>query len=174
MEEIEVDKARMDALRSLSDTNMAISHARESLQTLEKNETEYLLEREKKVVLRVENAFKDSSALIEQTVKNYEMVKDFAGVVIQSSEQIQKAIGSIKEHSKLHDERTAAWEARCTQQEEDVANEKKVIQSQVILLNSEKEGIEAAKRLLVAHERKLTDERGTLERAIKRLREGRI
>jgi len=174
MEEIEVSKAKMDALKALADTNIAVSRAKETLQVLEENEAKYLLEREKKVVERVGKALNDSAQLVEQTIQNYELVKGFSDSVTEAGKKVSEVVESIEKHSALHEARVSAWEAKCNEQDAWISEQKKVIHLGHISLNSEKEGIEKRKKLLDQIERKLVDERGTLERAIKRLKEGKI
>jgi len=174
MEHIEIDKARMDALRALSDTNMEVSRARETLSILKKDEAGYLEEREKKVIQHVHKALEDSEDIIKKTIQNYELVKDFAVSVSEAGKAIGEAVEEITKYSEVHEERISAWEARCKEQDNWIAEQKKVIQLSNVLLNSEKESIERQKKLLADGNRRLASDRATLERAIKRLKEGRI
>ena len=62
----------------------------------------------------------------------------------------------------------------CKEQEEELQNLRQQAKVDSIRIRDENMGIEAKKRELKTIERKLADERGTLDRAITRLKEGRI
>lgn len=172
--DIIVTKESMDALQALADTNMKVSQAKAALAKLEEDETEYLLSREQRVVERLNRTLIQSETLVTETLNNYALVKSFADAVSHTADAVVAATQEIVRRDETFKDTINAFEAHCNTQEAKLAEQKKVIQSAHILLNSEKEGIERQKKLLSEKSRKIADERATLERAITRLTEQRI
>lgn len=171
---IEVDKAKMEALQMLSDTNLKISEAKSTLVRLRSEEKDFLDSREKKVIERVEQALAESEKIVNETIKSYEFVKEYAAEVRNIAQAVISAVDLIVARDEHFDRRVTEWEKKCNSQEAALAQQKQVIESGHVLLNSEKESIKRQKISLGASERKLAADRASLDNAIKRLKEGRI
>lgn len=169
-----VSKQEMQALQALADTTLRVSAAKASLIKLEETETEYLVSREKKAVDRIQAAFDASKGLVEETNKNYELIADFATSVREGATFLAEA---YEKFTAFCTEKTAffeAWERDIKNQEETVNGLRKLLKVEKVVIESDKRGIETTKRALSEQSRKIEDDRGTLERAVKRLKDNRI
>lgn len=169
-----VDKQQMDALKALAATTLKVSDAKTTLIKLEETETEYLVGREKKAMECIQKVHDTSADLLQKTQENYDGVTQILSTISGFTDFITKAYGKFQDILKAFDERNVLWEENCKKWEEE--NQKKV--NELKLRQSVVEGMEFAnektKKKLSEDQQKLDDRYGTLERAIKRLKEGRI
>lgn len=174
MTEHTISKEHMDALRVLADTNVEISKAKELLSGLKKTESEYLTEREGKAIERIAQVLEDSRVLVAETAKNYAEahslsmeVSGFAKFLCEAHKDLDRLFTTFKEKQD-------AWDVEVSQQEAVIALIKREVETDKVTIANDKKGIENANKKLANDRRKLEDERGTLERAINRLKQGRI
>lgn len=169
-----VDKEKMDSLKALADTNMQISTAKGTLVKLQEMETDYLVEREKKAVARVAKIFADSAELLEKATSNYAEVHDLCQTASSFADYLVKSYDSFSEVVRLFDEKSALWDESVKAQEAKFAEINRQIKTDRVLLENDKESLKKREGVLKQGERKLADDRASLERAINRLKEGKI
>lgn len=169
-----VSKQEMEALQALSATTLRVSEARATLIKLEETETEYLVSREKKAMDRIQAAFAVSQGLVEETNKNYELIADFASSVREGATFLAMAYEKFTAFCTEKATFFEAWERDIKNQEETVNGLRKLLKVEKVVIESEKNSIETTKKALSEQSRKLDDDRGTLERAFKRLKDNKI
>jgi hypothetical protein len=169
-----VDKQTMDSLKALADVNIKVSEARSLLSTLQAEETEYLEAREKRALGRIQKVHDESAMLIKQTGDNYEDVHTLCVSVTELAGFITEAYGKFASLKETFDDRAVAWEAHIKEKESEVAALLKLAEADRVKLANETKAVARTKVLIAQDKRKLDDERATLERAIKRLKEGRL
>ncbi len=174
MIETEISKEHMDSLKALADTNMKIGVARQTLQKLEETETSYLEERENKAVLRIQKMFDDSKELITGIRENYAQAKELLTSASSFSDFLVKSYEALTALIERFNEKSVVWEAKVKVQEEEFSQIRQQIKNDQVRIKNDSESLERAKAKMVLERRKLDDERGTLDRAITRLKEGRI
>lgn len=174
MEHFEVDEKKMTALRGLADINMQIGAARGILTTLQEQETEYLVSREKKAVDRITKVLQESSDLVEETNKNYDQIIEIVETVKSGAGFLAKVYASFKEYVSIFEKAKTAWERDIENQETTISEVKKALRVERVKLDNEKKSLDDTRAKLIEDERKINDDRATLERAIKRLNEGRV
>lgn len=174
MNEIEVTKQHMDALKGLADTNLKISEARNALVQLQEQETEYLVSRERKAVARIQRVLEESRTLLEETNRNYEIIEDFGRSVREGTQFLTEANESFQKLLEAKDQHYQDWETDIKNQEETIVSLRNGLKLELSTVQSEKSQVEVAKMNLVKEKRKLDDERGTLARAIQRLKNNKI
>ena len=174
MNEIEVTKQHMEALKALADINVKIGVARGVLTKLEETETEYLVSREKKAVDRIQKVLDDSGALVEQINKNYEAVESFAQAVGEGSKILEDACVKFKELTDAFDKRSELWERDIANREETMLSLARALKVDGIKIQHQRENLDRMTVDINNKTRKMQDERGTLDRAIKRLKEGKV
>lgn len=169
-----VDKQTMDALKALSDINLKVSEARNVLTKLEETETEYLVSREKKAIKKIQTTLDSSKELVEQINKNYETISGFAHSVSDGAVFLSKAHGSFTALVEAFAQKQTEWERDIKNQEETIVALKNSLKVDMVWLEGEKKTLDYGNKKLHQDSLKLEDERGTLERAIIRLKQGRI
>jgi len=174
MEHYEVSAQHMEAIKALAETNMKISEAKNALALIKKEEVSYLEQREKEATERVSRILGESNELVKQTKGNYEDIKQFLNTVsslalsvVESQETLELLIASFNEKSRL-------WEAETKKQEEEIEEIKKHMVADKAYIQAEHKNIQKQHEKIRNEQKKLDADRGTLERAIKRLKEGRI
>lgn len=174
MNEHTISKEHMDALKALTDLNLKVSEARAELSEIENTKTEYIVEREKEAVERIEASLNASKDILRETRENYGLVSDFCNTMTGFADFLKEAHARFDEAVASFDESKVIFEAEMSRQENEIAETKKIIATERVKIANDKKSIENSKKTLEKTARKLEDERGTLERAIKRLKLGRI
>lgn len=174
MIETEITKEHMDSLKALADTNVKIGIARSNLQKLEEEETAYLEARENKALGRIQKMFDDSKELLDGIRSNYVQVKELLNTASSFSDFLTKAYESLSALIKDFNQRGELWEAKVKEKEEEFALIKQDIKNDKVRIANDRQALDAKETLLRVEARKIQDERATLERAITRLKEGRI
>lgn len=174
MEIHEVNKEKMDALKALSETNLKVSEARALLQTLQEDETEYLVGREKRAVERIEAVLKDSEAVLSQIGENYASTANLSNEVADVCTKITDLLITFTECRGLFATKCDAFDAYIGKQEDSVAKMKQDVQVQKTLLKEKEESLNRKSKQIDIDRRKLIDDRAALERAINRFKKGRI
>lgn len=166
----EVTKEHMDALKALADVNLKVSEARNLLTKLQEGETEYLVSREKKAVDRIQSVLAESTQLLEETTKNYEVIHDLAKSVTQTAKFLSDAhrdFGLLIEEKDKHYE---AWEGDIKVQEEGIVSLRNGLKVDLSTVESARKQVESDKISLERERKKIEDQRGTLARAVARLK----
>jgi len=169
-----LDHQKMESAKALADMNMQVSAAKALLTRLEGEEEAYLALREEKAQKRVQEVLEESKELIDQTGRNYDEVKQYA----DSLTKVAKAISSVYEeldqtlvsfYGKME-----AWDKMVEKQHEELSTLKQAVKVQQVKQDNDRVSLENRAKTLETWETKLKDERGTLDRAIERLKQGRI
>lgn len=164
----------MQSLKLLADTNMEISKAREGLSAIKKLETEYLAEREKKVIAHLETVLEESKGVVRQTKENHDAVKNLLTSAQGYSEAVLKGYEDFKQLVAAFEERDIEWERDTERTRKHLEEEKKVLSIQKITIDQGQEALTRAWEQLAKDQRKLAVDRGTLARAIERLKKNKI
>lgn len=164
----------MDSVKELAATNLKISEAKNIIFKLQEDETVYLEEREKKALVRIDKVLEDSRELLDLTKGNYNEVHEFCKTISSFANFLSEAhtkFGGVLESYK---ERNDEWNIEIDRQNAELEEIRKNITIERSLLANEKKNIEKAREGIEKEMKKMVDERGTLDRAIIRLKEGRI
>lgn len=169
-----VTKEHMEALQALSGVNIKISEAFNKLRDLEQKETEYLVEREKKAVDRIQKTIELSKGLLHEADKNYGQIKEIENVLTKSVNDIEKLSTDYAQLLEDFAIRNNQWEKQITEQQNDIAAKTRDLQIIRIELENDRKNIELAQKRLEEGQTKLASDRGTLERTINRLKQGKL
>ncbi len=174
MEIHEVEKQKMEVIQALATVNMKVSEAKGLLSKLEEQETEYLIEREARVMARIGKVLEESQQAIIDAHGNYaekqkvaQSLSDFVTLLVETCEKFEKM-------REAYDEKTIVWENKVKTDETRLAELQRLIKVDGELLKEGKDALDRRENKLKQMERKITDDRGVIEREIKRLKEGRI
>lgn len=174
MEKINVTHEQMIALEKLAETNLKVSEAKNALSLLKKQEIEYIEEREKKTLDRIQVLFDESKQIIAQTKKNYEEVHTFNNTVISFSDALCEMHTKFSDILKDFDTREQKWSQEVTRQEKEALDIRKMLKQEEARLENEKKNLDKSFKKLEDEKTKLKDERETLSRAIERLKKNKI
>ncbi len=170
----EIEKQKMESLNAIVQANLKVSEAKNLLTKLQEEETEYLVSRETKAMERITAVFEGSQQTILDAHENYasisEMTKSISGFVAFLAESVEK----LEKLKELYDARTEAWENKVKTDEARLAELQRLVHVDKITLKNDKESLGKKEKTLKEFERKLEDERGVLERTVKRIKEGNI
>lgn len=170
----ELEKEKMDSVRALAETNMQISEAKTLLFKMREEEKAYIASRSNKALTEIQKIFDESSELVQGIRSNYKEVNDvtkeasiLTTSLLEARENLTILIKDFEEHSKH-------WEKQVKEREKVFEDIKKDIKKDQVTIANDKKSIEKQKTLLKEEQRKIEDQRATLERAIERLKQGRI
>lgn len=169
-----LEKESMDAVKALAKTNVEISNAKAALEGIKKLETEYLSEREEKVIERVEKVLEESAEILAQATQNYNEVHDlcnlassFATFLIELQDKLLVLDDSFNVKATL-------WEKDIKSQEEAILELKKNLKADSTRIENDKKSLIQREKSVRTAEKKVADQWKEIDRAIKRLKEGRI
>lgn len=171
---IELEKEKMDSVRALAETNIQVSQAKTLLFKMKEEEKQYIAEREAVALNSIQKIFDESSEVIKSVRSNYQEVND----ILKESRELTKFLTEIHNNFiKLLEEFEKAklvWNDQVSNVENEFNSIKKEIKIDQITIINDKKSIEKQKVLLIEEQRKINDQRGTLERAVERLKKGRL
>ena len=170
----ELDKANMDSVKELADTNIKISEAKNILFKLQGDEKSYLDSREVKALEVVQKVLNDSAELLKEAKGNYLEIHElcttanqFVQFLLEGYAQFQNIVKDFNEHSEL-------WEQKIRKREGDLAEVRRGLEVDKTVMANDRKSLETAKKQFLNDKKKLESDQGTLQRAIKRLKENRI
>lgn len=170
MEETIVSKQNMESIKALSDVNLKISDAKNTLFRLQEEETDYLILREKKAMERIQKVIDDSKEMIKEADENHGQIKELIIGVTQISENLTRLYSGFQDLSKEFEERNVLWEADIGKQQDDIAEARKEIKIEKVQIENDKKSIQQTKVKQENDQKKLDSDRGTVQRAIERLK----
>lgn len=174
MNEIETTKKHMEALRALSDVTLKISEARNTLTSLEQNKEKFLEARAFDEVARLTQVLAESQQLIDSINANYGEITELATIVRETAASLVSIhdafFGYVQTFEKYQQERSE----QLGRQRDDIHAAAQAVKVDRAKLKNEQISIEGVKRSLEDRERKLKIDREALDRAVKRLKEGKI
>lgn len=106
----DIEQQKRDALRLIADTNMAVSKAKNDLFAIQRDETTYLEEREKKAIARIQAVLDDSKDILDQAHGNYSAVKELCRDISELCSFLSEASGKFSDLLKVFEERNEAWD----------------------------------------------------------------
>lgn len=164
----------MDSMKILAETNMKISEARNTLTSLQQDETKYLTIREEKALDRIKALFDKSSDIIEKTRSNYQEVRQ---ILSWAGELVTFIVEASTNFKKLMDdfaERNALWNEQVGKQEEKFQALERQMKIDTVRLENDKKALESEKKEIANAKLKIESDREEIKRTIIRLKENRI
>lgn len=170
----EISQEKMEALKTLADTNVKIGEARGILSNLKAEEAVFLDEREKKALERVQQILDESEETLKEAFTNYEEIRKFFSNVSDFANFLLEAYNDFQELKKTHDEYAQSWEKKVESTENHLAEIRKLIKIDQEQNAEDRKAIDKAWKEIGEAKRGMRSERETLDRAIKRLEENRV
>lgn len=169
-----LDKEKMDAVKALADTNMKVSEAKASLALIKADEGKYLAGREKKALELVERVLEESSLLLREARGNYEQVKDLHKGAGAFAEELSAAQRGLSEAVKGLETAGAEFELRAEILRKEVEAARQEVKTDQVRLKNDRESLQRERDALSRESRIVADERQAIDRAISRLKQGKI
>jgi chromosome segregation ATPase len=163
----QIDKARMDGLRELSITQNKVGEAKMALDKLQKATAEFITQREKEALEKIDELFKQSGEIVAQINKNFAETTQFANTVATFSGFLEEMYLKVMDMLSLLEEKNKAWEAKLNKRTEDLSVVESKLQEQARILEKEKQNIEVLNKKLDDKHKLLASRRASLEQAIK-------
>lgn len=164
----------MQAMKVLTDTNLKIGEAKAHLIKLQEQETSYLEEREKKVMVRINKLLDDSRGILAEAQSNYSQVRELfngvSAVVSFLSNAYEAFVGMLKDFRERNDQ----WDNKVSEIEDGFAKIRQEIANDKVRIKNDTESLKRWEKSLDLERKKIVSDRGELDRAIKRLKENRV
>lgn len=171
---MKLDHEAFESIKELAAIQANIAEGRDTLANLEKNKESFLAVQEAELIERLQKALKESSSYVNEINKyNDELVeyrrdtdsyikslRYFNERVVSVSNTIETSVSNIIAH--------------LDEQSEAISKAKKQIKLDRENIKTEREELAMKNKLMQEQEIKLKDGQETLERAITRLKQGRI
>jgi len=167
-------KEKMDAVKALADTNIKISEARDTLAKIKALESSYLSDREKKAIEMIEKIIKDSENLLKEAKNNYEEIISLYNTVSGFSSFLTDSYGKFKEMLVEFEKKNILWTASLNAREEELSQISATIRLDKVRIKNDRESLNRKEEDLKLERRKINDDRAVIDRAITRLKEGKI
>lgn len=164
----------MEALKALAETNTKIGEARGILSQLKAEETQYLSEREARAIEMIQEVLEDSEQTLKTAFANYEEIKKFASDAADFALVLTDAHADFQALQQTFNSYTASWQETIKSVENNLAELKNKIKIDQIQVKEDQAAVQRAWKQIGEEKRKIRSDRETLERAITRLKEGRI
>jgi ABC-type transporter Mla subunit MlaD len=164
----------LESLKALSEANLKISEARNTLFRLKEEETEYLVERERQAMERVEATLKASESLVAEADKNYALVLQLVAQVTDFADKLEKTQQEVEGLASEVEQQAAALKEREEKLMADLQKQNKGIEITKKLLENRQKAIENDLKKLEKERIKIADDRGVIKRTIERLKKGKI
>jgi len=165
-----VDSTKMEALKSLAETNLKVSNAKVTLAEIKNEHNAYIKKREEKVLDQIKAIIDQSQKILDEAYANYEEVHDLSKSVDQISTFIFEAHSDLLSLNKLFDERSSLWEKDVAAVNEIMSAKKKQILVDQTLIKNDQDSIKKTYKAIAVQKRKLQDDRETMEREIERFK----
>lgn len=164
----------MAALESLAKTNIEVGKSKAALVSLQKDETNYLAQREAKATKLVLKVIEDSVKALQEAGGNYaeikklqQMAADFAAYLVEAAEKFHTLYETFTAN-------TDEWEVSVKKTEKELAAIRKGLQELAKELAEEKKGIDQAYTLIARDRIRIKDDTERLARSIERLKHNRV
>lgn len=164
-----VEKQKMEALKSLAETNLAVSDIKNQLNRLRIDEGRYIEEREAMVLKQIEKVVTESREVLSEAYKNYQHLHEVAVQAAQSAKFLEEAHVEFQKVQRAFHASSQVVENRIEKAQKALDDSKKQAEIEKELIVNTKESLERTRKELVAEKIRLVDERETLERAMGRL-----
>jgi len=169
-----LEKNKMDVVRALAETSVKVSEARALLESMKTDQAKFVAERELKALEAVDKALTESKTTLDQASNNYEEAKVLLASISGFSDYLKDAHLEFKKLITSFKERSDLWDFMAKERENIADEQKKQLLIGTAKLSAERESIEQQKKAVERDKAKIKDDRETIERAITRLKEGKI
>lgn len=161
--ENELLKEKMEVVKAIAQANIELSRAKETFSKLKEEEKEYLKDREKLVLERIDAAVAGSKHLLDEIHENHEKVKDFYKSVMLCSDFLDEAYEKFSELVVNFNEKSERAEKVITEKEENLSLLKKDIDIQ-------RSRIESDMEIIKKKEKFIKDEKALIESRQKQIK----
>ena len=165
---------KMEALKALADANVKVSEVRGTIAKLKSEESAYLEEREKKALERIQIILDESESVLKEALSNYKAIHQFAKDTTELADFVHESYEDFTKLKETFHDYTKAWEENIKRKEISLAELQKKIKIDKVQVENDKEAVRVAEKRVALDRIRNRDERGTLERAIIRLKENRL
>lgn len=152
----ELEQKKMDIMKELASTNIKISDAKNLVLKLQEEETEYLVNREKKALAKVDNVLAESKDLLNRTHENYEEIHQFCQTVSQYADFLKETQDKFQDMLLLFERKNELWEENIKKINQEIADQRHIIKQDT-------ENIEKREKIIIESTERLNKEKGHIE-----------
>lgn len=174
MSEHIVTKEKMQSLRALAEVNLKVSEALTTLSGLKKEETEYFETRENEALEKIREVLAESKDLLKECDENHAQIQEFSVEVTDFASKLTIMHQWLKDLVKDFNERNELWSKELEKQRSEIQEKRNQIKAEKQIIENDRKSLDMAKKVFAGEQKKLDSDRGTVERAIERLKNNRI
>lgn len=135
----------MNSVKALADTNLKISEAKNLLFKLQEDETEYLINREKKALDKISKVFVESKDLLDKTHQNYEEIHQFCKTVSEYADFLAENHSKFQDMLATFHKRNELWEENVKKINQELADQRHAIKQDTEAITEREKRISEAK-----------------------------
>ena len=167
-------KEEFETVKALSEMSLKISEARQTLTELKNTETEYITERENKVVAQIQIIFDKSDSLVKQINKNHKDVNQLCLVVSEYKEFVKDGYNKFTELLNDFNERSTEWDLMVKDKYEEFSRLENEVKQSKESIKRDFDLIEKQKEEIRKEKIKLEDKQQIIKRTVERLKNKQI
>lgn len=135
----ELEQEQFNSVKMLADTSLKISEAKNTLFKLQEEETQYLIEREKKTINTINKTLENSAGLVKTIKDNHEEVRQYSRTITAFADYLKEMYDKFKVLQESFVERNKLWEQNMKRQEEIIAKQRKEVEAEQKLIKLDEE-----------------------------------
>ena len=171
METQVINTEKMEALKSLAQTNVKVGEAKGILLKLKAEESDYLNEREKKTLEKVNEIMLESESILKQAFSNYEEIKKFGSDVAEVAAFLAEAYKDFQDLQESFNQYNEEWQKSINATEARIKEMQDTLKADQDQLAADQKWVRGEEKKIAEDKRKIRSDRETLVRGIARLKE---
>lgn len=173
MEIHDVEQKKMDILKELAEATQKVGEARADFAEVKENEDNFYRFREEQALQRVANVLSESSEIITKIDENRDFITKITGIVFGLIEFLHNSYSEFESFVALFREHQTAWERHVKEVEDKLTDTKKGQDLLANKLKNKEKSLSDLSAKLEKERKQNRYDRDALERAIKRLNQGK-
>ena len=169
-----LDTEKFDSLKELADIQTQIASGRATLGQIKVETDAYLTEREQEVLVRIETVLKESEGALREIGSNRDALQKYGSELTLMGGDLQAILLLFKDVCAKQLEVTGLDDRRLERKAEELVRVQNALKAERSVIEADRAANVQDREWIAIERLKLNDERATLDRAIKRLKEGVI
>lgn len=164
-----LDKEKFDALKELGVIQTKIAECSAVLSSIQAETDAYILERENKVIARIEALYVASKDALSEIQKNHKALTLFKNEVSGSHESLSAILLVFKQFREEQEKVTALGEQQLEDKAKQLEDIRNVLAGQRAIIEADAQAVRAERKWLEEERIRVNDQRETLQRAFNRM-----
>lgn len=172
--EIKLSKELAEVTKILADAYLEAGNAKIALANIKALEKDYISDREKKAIQKIQENLDNSRDLIQNISDNHKKVKDFSSTLTEFATLLDQIYAELNVTLQDFHKKDELWNKDIQEQQEEIEKQKQEIKIERIRINNDNESIKKAREVIKNEQIKLRDRQAMIRRTMDRLKIKRI